>query len=100
MRNCFTDDTAFLLGVMRNALGTSAFDDVSLQALGVHDAMEKAGASPEEIQEMMAMMLNTAPGGVSNEFLQNVRNAMSAGGNNYCSEISQDFHGNQTPKRS
>lgn len=41
-------------------------------------AMEKAGSSKEEIEEMMAMIMNK-DGGISQEFLDNVRKAMESG---------------------
>ena len=56
-----------------------ALDDTTARALDVHAAMERAGAGKEEIQEMMAMMMNK-DGGVSQEFMDNIQKAMDAGG--------------------
>ena len=62
---------------MKEALG-GALDDVTLQALEVSAAMKDAGASEEEIEEMMAMIMNKG-GGISEEFLDNIKKAMESG---------------------
>ncbi len=50
------------------------------KSLEVHSLMEKAGASKEEIEEMMAMMMSKG-GGISKDFLANISHAMESGGN-------------------
>jgi hypothetical protein len=63
---------------LKDALGDS-LDDVTLQALQVSEMMEKAGASKDEIEEMMGMMMNKS-GGISSEFLNDIKKAMESGG--------------------
>ena len=70
-------DTESLINALKDALGDS-LDTVTVQALEVSAAMEKAGASKEEIEEMMAMMLNKS-GGISQEFLTDIKKAMDSG---------------------
>ena len=67
-----------MIKALKDVAGDS-LDDLTARALDVHAAMEKAGAGKEEIQEMMAMMMNKG-GGVSQEFLDNIQKAMEAGG--------------------
>ena len=62
---------------MKEALG-DALDDVTLQAMEVGAAMKGAGASEEEIEEMMAMIMNKG-GGISEEFLDSIKQAMETG---------------------
>ncbi len=45
----------------------------------VHALMSKAGATSDEIEEMMALLLNRA-GCTSEEFIDNVKQAMEKGG--------------------
>lgn len=62
---------------MKDALGDS-LDAQTLQALEVSALMKGAGATDEEVEEMMAMMMNKG-GGISDEFLDNIKNAMETG---------------------
>lgn len=62
---------------MKEALG-DALDDVTLQAMEVGAAMKDAGATEEEIEEMMAMIMNKG-GGISEEFLDSIKKAMDEG---------------------
>ncbi|TRY61422.1 hypothetical protein TCAL_14991 [Tigriopus californicus] len=71
-------DTTSLINALKDALGDS-LDDVTLQALQVSEMMEKAGASKDEIEEMMGMMMNKS-GGISSEFLNDIKKAMESGG--------------------
>lgn len=71
-------DTESLINALKDALGDS-LDDVTLQALQVSAMMEKAGASKDEIEELMAMMMNKS-GGISSEFLNDIKKAMDSGG--------------------
>ena len=68
-----------LLEAMKNALG-DVLDPVALQAMEVSKAMIAAGASKEEIEEMMAVILNRG-GTVSQDFLEAIKEAMESGGN-------------------
>jgi len=70
-----------LLEAMRGALG-DVLDTAALQAIEVSAAMAAAGASKDEIEEMMQMILNKG-GGVSNEFIESIKEAMATGGNPY-----------------
>ena len=40
--------------------------------------MESAGASKEEIEEMMSMIMNKG-GGISTDFVDNIKKAMASG---------------------
>jgi len=63
---------------MRGALG-SVLDTTMLQAMEVQAAMAGAGASKEEIEEMMHMILNKG-GGISSDFIEAIKDAMTSGG--------------------
>ena len=63
---------------LKEAAG-EAFDEVASKSMEVHSIMEKAGASKEEIEEMMAMMMSKG-GGISKDFLSNITHAMDSGG--------------------
>ena len=69
---------ASLMEAMRGALGT-VLDTSILQAMEVQAAMAGAGASKEEIEEMMQMILNKG-GGISSEFIEAIKEAMTSGG--------------------
>lgn len=66
-----------MIKALKEALG-DVLDDTTIKALEVSAAMEDAGAGKEEIEEMMAMILNRG-GGISNEFLSNIQKAMESG---------------------
>lgn len=68
-----------LINAMKQALG-DIIDPVSLQAMEVSAVMAQAGASKEEIEEMMALLLSQGTG-VSPDFLEAVKEAMTGGGN-------------------
>ncbi len=70
-----------MIKALKDTFG-DALDDTTIQAMQVGAAMEKAGSSKEEIEEMMAMIMNK-DGGISQEFLANVKKAMEAGSNIY-----------------
>ena len=42
--------------------------------------MAAAGASQEDIEEMMAMIMSAGSGGISEDFLMAIKEAMSSGG--------------------
>ena len=67
-----------LVEAMRSALG-SVLDTSVLQAMEVQAAMAGAGASKEEIEEMMQMILNKG-GGISADFIEAIKEAMTSGG--------------------
>ena len=67
-----------MLKVLKEAAG-EALDEVASKSLEVHDLMEKAGASKEEIEEMMAMMMSKG-GGISKDFISSITQAMESGG--------------------
>ena len=67
-----------LLNAMKGALG-DVLDPAALQAMEVSKAMAAAGASKEEIEEMMAVILNRG-GTVSQEFLEAIKEVMESGG--------------------
>merc|ERR1740128_894839 len=67
-----------LLEAMKGALG-GVLDTSALQAMQVSAAMASAGASKEEIEEMMQMILNKG-GGVSDDFIDAIKEAMAEGG--------------------
>ena len=54
-------------------------DPVSLQAMEVSAVMAHAGASKEEIEEMMALLLSQGPG-VSADFIDAVKDCITMGG--------------------
>ena len=64
---------------MQGVLG-DILDPAALQAMEVSKAMAAAGASKEEIEEMMAVILNRG-GTVSQEFLEAIKEVMELGGN-------------------
>ena len=68
-----------LINAMKGVLG-DILDPAALQAMEVSKAMVAAGASKEEIEEMMAVILNRG-GTVSQEFLEAIKEAMETGGN-------------------
>ncbi len=70
-----------MLRALKDAAG-GAMDDVATKTLEVHALMEKAGASKEEIEEMMAMMMSKG-GGISKDFLSNIAQAMDSGGGSH-----------------
>ena len=43
--------------------------------------MTAAGASQEDIEEMMAMIMSAGSGGISEDFILAIKEAMSSGGN-------------------
>eukprot|EP00090_Calanus_glacialis_P025317 TRINITY_DN39537_c0_g1_i1.p1 TRINITY_DN39537_c0_g1~~TRINITY_DN39537_c0_g1_i1.p1 ORF type:complete len:1272 (+),score=291.20 TRINITY_DN39537_c0_g1_i1:133-3816(+) len=67
-----------LMEAMKGCLGT-VMDTSILQAMEVSAAMAGAGASKEEIEEMMQMILNKG-GGISDDFILSIKEAMAAGG--------------------
>ena len=67
-----------LIGAMKKALG-DIIDPVSLQAMEVSAVMAQAGASQEDIEEMMAMILSQGSG-VSADFIDSIKEAMQGGG--------------------
>merc|ERR1711970_641742 len=67
-----------LMEAMKGCLGT-VMDTSILQAMEVSAAMAGAGASKEEIEEMMQMILNKG-GGISDDFIDAIKDAMAAGG--------------------
>ena len=80
---------ANLFAAMKGALG-HILDPCTLQALEVSAAMAAAGASQEDIEEMMAMIMSAGTGGISEDFLVAIKEAMLHGGTfletiqNYC----------------
>jgi len=70
-----------LMEAMKGALGT-IMDTSILQAMEVSAAMAGAGASKEEIEEMMQMILNKG-GGISDDFVAAIKEAMAAGGTSF-----------------
>ena len=64
-----------IMEAMKSALG-GVIDTATLQAMEVSEAMAKAGASKEEIEEMMQMIINKG-GGISEEFLDSIKQAMA-----------------------
>ena len=69
-----------LINAMKSALG-DVLEPAALQAMEVSKAMAAAGASKEEIEEMMAVILNRG-GTVSQEFLEAIKEVMEQGGKN------------------
>ena len=67
-----------LINAMKNALG-DIMDPVSIQAMEVSAVMAQAGATKEEIEEMMALLLSQGSG-VSPDFIDAVKDAMTCGG--------------------
>merc|ERR1719422_1178234 len=67
-----------LMEAMKGCLGT-VLDTSILQAMEVSAAMAGAGASKEEIEEMMQMILNKG-GGISSDFIEAIKDAMTSGG--------------------
>merc|ERR1712223_1120918 len=67
-----------LINAMKNALG-DIMDPVSIQAMEVSAVMAQAGATKEEIEEMMALLLSQGSGG-SPDFIDAVKDAMTCGG--------------------
>ena len=73
-----TTDPALLeamKGALHNVLDTSI-----LQAMEVSAAMAAAGASKEDIEEMMQMIMNKT-GGISEDFISSIKEAMTSGDN-------------------
>ena len=70
---------ANLFAAMKGALG-HILDPCTLQALEVSAAMAAAGASQEDIEEMMAMIMSAGTGGISEDFLVAIKEAMLHGG--------------------
>ena len=64
---------------MKQALG-DIIDPSSMQAMEVGAVMAQAGATKEEIEEMMALLLSQGSSGVSADFLDAVKEAMQGGG--------------------
>ena len=60
---------------MQDSLG-DCLDGATLQAMEVSRMMAAAGASQEEIEEMMAMILNKE-GAVSPEFIASIKETMA-----------------------
>eukprot|EP00096_Caligus_rogercresseyi_P007094 TRINITY_DN2449_c0_g1_i2.p1 TRINITY_DN2449_c0_g1~~TRINITY_DN2449_c0_g1_i2.p1 ORF type:complete len:654 (+),score=142.93 TRINITY_DN2449_c0_g1_i2:291-1964(+) len=69
-----------LLSVMEDNFGSSVFQQKTVEALFVNAFMEKAGASKDEIEELMLMMMNKS-GGVSQHFLSSIQEIMKVDGN-------------------
>jgi len=69
-----------IMEAMKSALG-GVIDTATLQAMEVSEAMASAGASKEEIEEMMQMIINKG-GGISDEFIEQIKQAMHEGGAN------------------
>jgi hypothetical protein len=63
---------------MKGALA-GVIDPVSLQAMEVSAAMAQSGASKEDIEEMMALLLSQGQA-VSQDFLCAIHAALSGGG--------------------
>ena len=68
-----------ILQAMKQALG-DIIDPSSMQAMEVGAVMAQAGATKEEIEEMMALLLSQGSSGVSADFLDAVKEAMQGGG--------------------
>ena len=66
---------------MKQTLG-DIIDPVSLQAMEISAVMAQAGATQEDIEEMMAMILHQGSAGVSADFIESIKEAMQAGGMN------------------
>jgi hypothetical protein len=64
-----------IMEAMKSVLG-GVIDQATLQAMEVSEAMAAAGASKEEIEEMMQMIINKG-GGISEEFLTSIKEAMA-----------------------
>lgn len=69
-----------IMEAMKSTLA-SVLDTATLQAMEVSEAMAAAGASKEEIEEMMQMIINKG-GGISDEFVASIKAAMAEGGPN------------------
>ena len=67
-----------LLSAIKGAFG-DILDPMAIQAMEVSKAMAAAGASKEEIEEMMAVILNRG-GTVSQEFLEAIKEVIESGG--------------------
>ena len=72
---------------MQGALGDS-LDPAAIQALEVGKMMKAAGATKEEIEEMMAMIMNRG-GAVSQEFIDAIKDVMQHGSSNFLNNILQ-----------
>ena len=70
---------------MKSALG-DAIDPVALQAMEVSAVMAAAGASQEDIEEMMALILSQGAA-VSPDFMDAIKDAMAAGGKNIFNNV-------------
>lgn len=77
--NLSTGGVANLFSAMKAALG-DLLDPCTLQAMEVSAAMAAAGASQEEIEEMMAMIMSAGSGGISADFMAAIKDAMAHGG--------------------
>jgi len=66
-----------LMEAMKGALG-NILDLSTIQAMEVSAAMASAGASKEEIEEMMQMILNRGRG-ISDDFIESIKEAMASG---------------------
>ncbi|XP_071743544.1 uncharacterized protein [Lepeophtheirus salmonis] len=69
-----------LLSVMEDNFGPAVFQQKTIDALVVNAFMEKAGASKDEVEELMLMMMNKG-GGVSQHFVNSIQEIMKIGGN-------------------
>ena len=78
MPGCSPLTNSNLMEAMKGALG-GILDVSTLQAMEVSAAMAAAGASKAEIEEMMQMILNRG-GGISDDFIESIKEAMAAGG--------------------
>ena len=67
-----------LLEAMKGCL-SDIMDMSAIHAMEVSAAMAAAGASKEEIEEMMQMILNKG-GGISEDFISSIKEAMKGGG--------------------
>ena len=64
---------------MKKTLG-DIIDPVSLQAMEISAVMAQAGATQDDIEEMMAMILHQGSAGVSADFIESIKEAMQSGG--------------------
>lgn len=74
--NYFLLDAKSLIRIMKDALG-DAMDDVTMDALEVADYMQKAGASKEEMAEMLSIIMSK-DGGISQDFISKLKEAISS----------------------
>ena len=68
-----------MIAAMKKTLG-DIIDPVSLQAMEISAVMAQAGATQDDIEEMMAMILHQGSAGVSADFIESIKEAMQSGG--------------------